>query len=131
MFAHLTIPLAESLAYNILLGPLSVIVGIGFGVIWGTMAQFIPEKDDVSNEIRNDSLCRLLMLFRDSLSAQTAVRDSSSNIAAVRRRTDIRLRERRDRFRRRRASRMRHSCVRVLPLLGQAGMGRGRCKFSR
>ncbi|KAL0273603.1 UNVERIFIED_CONTAM: hypothetical protein PYX00_006236 [Menopon gallinae] len=36
----------ESLVYNILLGPLSVIVGIGFGVIWGTMAQFIPEKDD-------------------------------------------------------------------------------------
>ncbi|KAL0273602.1 UNVERIFIED_CONTAM: hypothetical protein PYX00_006235 [Menopon gallinae] len=36
----------ESLVYNILLGPISVVMGIGFGIFWGTLAQFIPVKDD-------------------------------------------------------------------------------------
>ncbi|KAL1124010.1 hypothetical protein AAG570_001780, partial [Ranatra chinensis] len=37
---------SNSLVYEILLGPLSIIVGIGFGVIWGLLARYIPEKED-------------------------------------------------------------------------------------
>ncbi|CAH2076751.1 unnamed protein product, partial [Iphiclides podalirius] len=35
-----------SATYNIIVGPLSIIAGIGFGALWGTIASIIPEKGD-------------------------------------------------------------------------------------
>lgn len=37
-----------SLVFNIIQGPLSVIMGLGFGVLWGFLAKFVPVRDDVS-----------------------------------------------------------------------------------
>ncbi|XP_067004153.2 sodium/hydrogen exchanger 9B2 isoform X2 [Anabrus simplex] len=36
----------DSLAYQIIQGPLSIIGGVGFGVLWGFLAKYVPEKDD-------------------------------------------------------------------------------------
>ncbi|XP_049850150.1 sodium/hydrogen exchanger 9B2-like isoform X2 [Schistocerca gregaria] len=36
----------NSLAYQIAQGPVSVFGGIGFGIVWGILAKYIPEKDD-------------------------------------------------------------------------------------
>jgi hypothetical protein len=29
-------------------GPLSIVGGIGFGILWGLLAKYVPEKQDVS-----------------------------------------------------------------------------------
>jgi hypothetical protein len=34
---------------QIIQGPLSIIGGIGFGVLWGLLAKYVPEKQDVSS----------------------------------------------------------------------------------
>lgn len=41
--------LPDSTLYNIIVGPISVVGGICFGVIWGLMAKYVPEKGDVSD----------------------------------------------------------------------------------
>lgn len=42
MFSH------DALWYQILQGPIAIIGGIGFGVLWGWLAKYVPEKGDVS-----------------------------------------------------------------------------------
>jgi len=42
MFSH------DALWYQILQGPISIIGGLGFGVMWGWLAKYVPEKGDVS-----------------------------------------------------------------------------------
>ncbi|XP_024082541.1 sodium/hydrogen exchanger 9B2 isoform X2 [Cimex lectularius] len=37
---------SNSLAYEILLGPLSILIGLGFGFAWGYLAKYVPEKED-------------------------------------------------------------------------------------
>ncbi|XP_073987063.1 na[+]/H[+] hydrogen antiporter 1 isoform X2 [Rhodnius prolixus] len=37
---------SNSLAYEILLGPLSILIGLTFGVVWGILAKYVPEKED-------------------------------------------------------------------------------------
>lgn len=41
----------EALWYQILQGPLSIVGGLGFGVLWGCLSRYIPEKGDVSIRI--------------------------------------------------------------------------------
>ncbi|XP_046676749.1 sodium/hydrogen exchanger 9B2 isoform X2 [Homalodisca vitripennis] len=36
----------HSLLYNIALGPISVFGGVGFGILWGLLSKFVPEKGD-------------------------------------------------------------------------------------
>lgn len=36
----------DSLTYQIIQGPLSIIGGIAFGVIWGLISKYVPEKHD-------------------------------------------------------------------------------------
>ncbi|KAI5737038.1 hypothetical protein M8J76_009530 [Diaphorina citri] len=36
----------DSLLYNIVLGPSSLIIGLAFGIIWGSLAKVVPEKGD-------------------------------------------------------------------------------------
>ncbi|KAK6619103.1 hypothetical protein RUM44_003485 [Polyplax serrata] len=36
----------ESLVFNIIQGPVSVVMGFGFGIVWGFLMKFIPVKDD-------------------------------------------------------------------------------------
>ncbi|XP_043288686.1 sodium/hydrogen exchanger 9B2 [Venturia canescens] len=36
----------DALWYQILQGPISIIGGIGFGVLWGCLAKYVPEKGD-------------------------------------------------------------------------------------
>lgn len=43
MFSH------DQLWYQILQGPIAIIGGLGFGVIWGWLAKYVPEKGDVSS----------------------------------------------------------------------------------
>ncbi|KAE8740069.1 hypothetical protein FOCC_FOCC014437, partial [Frankliniella occidentalis] len=40
MFSH------DSLLYQIVQGPLSVVMGLGFGVLWGVLAKYVPERND-------------------------------------------------------------------------------------
>ncbi|XP_020285013.1 mitochondrial sodium/hydrogen exchanger 9B2 isoform X2 [Pseudomyrmex gracilis] len=40
MFSH------DALWYQILQGPIAIIGGLGFGVLWGWMAKYVPEKGD-------------------------------------------------------------------------------------
>ncbi|XP_033325284.1 na[+]/H[+] hydrogen antiporter 1 isoform X1 [Megalopta genalis] len=40
MFSH------EALWYQILQGPISIIGGFGFGILWGWLAKYVPEKGD-------------------------------------------------------------------------------------
>lgn len=35
--------------YQILQGPIAIVGGLGFGVLWGWLAKYVPEKGDVSN----------------------------------------------------------------------------------
>lgn len=42
MFSH------DALWYQILQGPIAVIGGLGFGIMWGWLAKYVPEKGDVS-----------------------------------------------------------------------------------
>lgn len=37
--------------YQILQGPIAIVGGLGFGVLWGWLAKYVPEKGDVSNLI--------------------------------------------------------------------------------
>jgi hypothetical protein len=46
MFSH------DALWYQILQGPIAIIGGIGFGVIWGALSRYVPEKGDVSLGLR-------------------------------------------------------------------------------
>lgn len=41
----------DALWYQILQGPIAIVGGIGFGVLWGCLAKYVPEKGDVSNFI--------------------------------------------------------------------------------
>lgn len=36
----------DALYYQILQGPLSIIGGIGFGILWGILSKYVPEKHD-------------------------------------------------------------------------------------
>lgn len=36
----------DSLLYNLILGPSSLLMGLAFGIIWGTLAKVVPEKGD-------------------------------------------------------------------------------------
>lgn len=40
---------SDALVFQIIQGPLSIIGGIGFGVLWGVLAKYVPEKQDVSS----------------------------------------------------------------------------------
>lgn len=40
--------LTDSALFNVLLGLISVFGGIGFGVLWGLLLKYVPEKGDVS-----------------------------------------------------------------------------------
>lgn len=42
MFSH------DALWYQILQGPIAIIGGLGFGIMWGWLAKYVPEKGDVS-----------------------------------------------------------------------------------
>lgn len=42
MFSH------DALWYQILQGPIAIIGGMGFGIMWGWLAKYVPEKGDVS-----------------------------------------------------------------------------------
>lgn len=42
MFSH------DALWYQILQGPIAILGGLGFGVLWGWLAKYVPEKGDVS-----------------------------------------------------------------------------------
>lgn len=41
----------ESFTYTLLVGPISIIGGIGFGTMWGLLSKYIPEKEDVSGNL--------------------------------------------------------------------------------
>lgn len=43
MFSH------DALWYQILQGPIAIIGGLGFGIMWGWLAKYVPEKGDVSS----------------------------------------------------------------------------------
>lgn len=38
----------DALWYQILQGPIAIIGGMGFGILWGCLAKYVPEKGDVS-----------------------------------------------------------------------------------
>jgi len=38
----------DALWYQILQGPIAIVGGLGFGVMWGWLAKYVPEKGDVS-----------------------------------------------------------------------------------
>lgn len=40
---------ADPLALDLFIGPMSILFGLGFGAVWGMLANYIPEKEDVSN----------------------------------------------------------------------------------
>jgi hypothetical protein len=39
----------DALVFQIIQGPLSIVGGIGFGILWGILARYVPEKQDVSS----------------------------------------------------------------------------------
>lgn len=39
----------DALWYQIMQGPIAIVGGLGFGVIWGALSRYVPEKGDVSN----------------------------------------------------------------------------------
>jgi hypothetical protein len=41
----------DALVFQIMQGPLSIVGGIGFGILWGLLAKYVPEKQDVSSVI--------------------------------------------------------------------------------
>lgn len=38
----------DALWYQILQGPIAIVGGLGFGIMWGWLAKYVPEKGDVS-----------------------------------------------------------------------------------
>lgn len=46
MFSH------DALWYQILQGPIAIVGGLGFGIMWGWLAKYVPEKGDVSIQSR-------------------------------------------------------------------------------
>jgi len=40
----------DALWYQILQGPIAIIGGLGFGIMWGWLAKYVPEKGDVSTQ---------------------------------------------------------------------------------
>ena len=41
----------DALWYQVLQGPISIVGGLGFGVLWGWLAKYVPEKGDVSTPV--------------------------------------------------------------------------------
>ena len=41
----------DALVFQIMQGPLSIFGGIGFGILWGLLARYVPEKQDVSSVV--------------------------------------------------------------------------------
>ena len=39
----------DALVFKIMQGPLSIVGGFGFGILWGLLARYVPEKQDVSS----------------------------------------------------------------------------------
>lgn len=37
----------DSLIYNLIVGPTSVVLGVVAGILWGLLGRYIPEKGDV------------------------------------------------------------------------------------
>ncbi|KAG8224184.1 hypothetical protein J437_LFUL002306 [Ladona fulva] len=35
-----------ALAYEILMGPLAIVVGVGFGILWGLLSKYVPDRAD-------------------------------------------------------------------------------------
>lgn len=42
----------DALWYQILQGPIAIIGGMGFGIMWGWLSKYVPEKGDVSTFAR-------------------------------------------------------------------------------
>jgi hypothetical protein len=40
----------DALWYQILQGPIAIVGGLGFGIMWGWLAKYVPEKGDVSTQ---------------------------------------------------------------------------------
>jgi len=40
--------LSDSVSYDLMLSPISIAVGILYGVVWGFVVKYIPERTDVS-----------------------------------------------------------------------------------
>jgi len=40
--------LSDSVSYDLMLSPISIAVGILYGVVWGFIVKYIPERTDVS-----------------------------------------------------------------------------------
>lgn len=40
--------LSDSVSYNLMLSPVSIAVGILYGVVWGYIVKYVPERTDVS-----------------------------------------------------------------------------------
>lgn len=40
----------DALWYQILQGPIAIVGGFGFGILWGLLAKYVPERNDVSIE---------------------------------------------------------------------------------
>ncbi|XP_046401429.1 sodium/hydrogen exchanger 9B2-like isoform X2 [Ischnura elegans] len=37
---------SDALAYEILMGPLAIILGVGFGIVWGLLSKYVPDRGD-------------------------------------------------------------------------------------
>lgn len=73
MFSH------DALWYQILQGPIAIIGGLGFGVMWGWLAKYVPEKGDVSTF----SLAVLLRCCKTALRIMIANCDIPSHVSAA------------------------------------------------
>jgi len=40
--------LSDSVSYDLMLSPISIAVGILYGVVWGFIVKYIPQRTDVS-----------------------------------------------------------------------------------
>jgi len=40
--------ISDSVTYNLLLSPMSIAAGILYGIIWGFIVKYVPERTDVS-----------------------------------------------------------------------------------
>lgn len=39
---------SDSVTYDLLLSPMSIIIGITYGILWGFVVKYVPERSDVS-----------------------------------------------------------------------------------
>lgn len=37
---------SDALAYEILMGPLAIVLGVGFGILWGLLSKYVPDRGD-------------------------------------------------------------------------------------